>query len=640
MLVLRETTTLGNLDPGEYVITAEPVRVQTDTYYPTVDPSTVRLKAGDEAAVAVKVSYFSIIPSTTRLLTPAETANVVVEPDAKLAFAPGTTPPIVGDVLVAPVSGRLPFGLAKKVISVAVRPNGTVVAETAVAQLNEIARRGDVSAQVPLTLPTITPSSTPVQAPSERRPAAGNALSQLPQVNCQSQFGVTITPSVSFTNPSVNFAASWNQGLITGSVTASMTASMGIRVADLSGGVSCSVDLLPTPPIVGSFVLLIPGTPIPVLFLVRFNPSISVEATIGSGETLPLLELAGTANLGAGLSVLGTVATPVNLTNATLTPPSFDITEVAGTATVGFNADVEVIPAAAAIFSALGIPVDTPRAHVGLQPYASYTHNDPSAPVCWQVDGGVNFNAGFDIIVTDLVASASLVGPIRIVDSAGPCTGPTISTTSLPNATVGQSYAASLAASGGRPPYHWESFGSPKMPPGLVLNPNLGTIGGTPTTAGAYSILFEVTDSEGHSDTQTIVISVEQRCVPVFYNEQISGNPQPGQPFEIFRIYRWSCQAQGRTTIVQARWKYVRNAPTSVPEYVGVWFDDATTTPFQRLAAEWVAPPADYIVNNGHDSTSYYWWANISVTTGLRVNGEIRTFDFPASPAIVDGFGP
>ena len=58
----------------------------------------------------------------------------------------------------------------------------------------------------------------------------------------------------------------------------------------------------------------------------------------------------------------------------------------------------------------------------------------------------------------------------------------TITTTSLPNGTVGTAYSQTLAATGGATPYTWSVY-SGSLPAGLSLGSSTGTISGTPTTA-------------------------------------------------------------------------------------------------------------------------------------------------------------
>lgn len=63
----------------------------------------------------------------------------------------------------------------------------------------------------------------------------------------------------------------------------------------------------------------------------------------------------------------------------------------------------------------------------------------------------------------------------------------------LPSATQGQSYLASLKATGGAPPYTWQVPGT--MPAGLSLDPTTGQITGTSTGHTSRSFKVEVTDS-------------------------------------------------------------------------------------------------------------------------------------------------
>ena len=63
--------------------------------------------------------------------------------------------------------------------------------------------------------------------------------------------------------------------------------------------------------------------------------------------------------------------------------------------------------------------------------------------------------------------------------------------TTLPNTGVGTGYHAVLSVSGGAAPYHF-SVGSGALPPGLVLNPQTGSISGTPTQVGTFAFTIAV----------------------------------------------------------------------------------------------------------------------------------------------------
>lgn len=68
-----------------------------------------------------------------------------------------------------------------------------------------------------------------------------------------------------------------------------------------------------------------------------------------------------------------------------------------------------------------------------------------------------------------------------------------VTTSSLPAATLGIPYAATLLATGGTAPYTWAVSGGP-LPVGLSLSAS-GTISGTPSVAGPASFSVQVSDS-------------------------------------------------------------------------------------------------------------------------------------------------
>ncbi len=81
-----------------------------------------------------------------------------------------------------------------------------------------------------------------------------------------------------------------------------------------------------------------------------------------------------------------------------------------------------------------------------------------------------------------------------------------ITTTSLPNGTVGTPYSATLTASGGNQPYSW-SFTSGRMPAGLSLNSN-GVISGTPTAAGTFSLGLTLKDKSKPPQQKFIALTL------------------------------------------------------------------------------------------------------------------------------------
>lgn len=82
---------------------------------------------------------------------------------------------------------------------------------------------------------------------------------------------------------------------------------------------------------------------------------------------------------------------------------------------------------------------------------------------------------------------------------------PAVSTTSLPNGMVGSAYNATLNATGGTPPYTWTESGT--LPPSLALSTS-GNLSGTPTAAGTWNFVVQVTDANSASATQALSVTI------------------------------------------------------------------------------------------------------------------------------------
>ena len=95
----------------------------------------------------------------------------------------------------------------------------------------------------------------------------------------------------------------------------------------------------------------------------------------------------------------------------------------------------------------------------------------------------------------------------RVAVTSAP--NPIVSNLSPPLGTVGFFYSAQLSAVGGAPPYNNWSVRDGSLPPGLVLDPSSGLIGGTPADSGAFNFSVTVQDSAGHtSPAQDVSITI------------------------------------------------------------------------------------------------------------------------------------
>jgi len=93
------------------------------------------------------------------------------------------------------------------------------------------------------------------------------------------------------------------------------------------------------------------------------------------------------------------------------------------------------------------------------------------------------------------------------VTIAPPGAALTITTTALPNGTVGQAYSRPVQATGGTGARTW-TITAGTLPQNLNLDPASGVISGTPTAPGTSSFTVRVADAAGQSDTQALAITI------------------------------------------------------------------------------------------------------------------------------------
>ncbi len=168
----------------------------------------------------------------------------------------------------------------------------------------------------------------------------------------------------------------------------------------------------------------------------------------------------------------------------------------------------------------------------GLQPY-TYTITGGSLPP------GLSMNSSGVVSGTPTaLGSSSFI--VTVADSQTPVQARniasftitvvsqvTLPSATLPNATIGVAYNATITASGGISPYTYAlAQGSAALPPGLTLNSS-GTISGTPTgPVGTTSFTVQVTDFDTGTATQTFSITVAGKLAGTFafsfngYNSQ------------------------------------------------------------------------------------------------------------------------
>ena len=107
--------------------------------------------------------------------------------------------------------------------------------------------------------------------------------------------------------------------------------------------------------------------------------------------------------------------------------------------------------------------------------------------------------------------------------SGSTVTLPVITTSTLPNATVGTAYSSTVTATGGTASYTW-TIASGALPAGLSLNAASGIIAGTPSGTGTASFTIQVKDADALAATQALTILVQpQSAIRLIQSNKNSG---------------------------------------------------------------------------------------------------------------------
>lgn len=154
-------------------------------------------------------------------------------------------------------------------------------------------------------------------------------------------------------------------------------------------------------------------------------------------------------------------------------------------------------------------------------PIHSLTSTGGVGSVTWMlIAGGGNLPAGIVLNVDGTFSGTALATgqysfSVSASDSAQTASAPfsitinptpSISTASLPSATVGVSYSQTLSVSGGTAPIIWSVTGG--LPNGLFFDTGKGVISGTPLTSGTFNLAFSAQDAAGISDAKTLSLTV------------------------------------------------------------------------------------------------------------------------------------
>ena len=308
-------------------------------------------------------------------------------------------------------------------------------------------------------------------------------------------------------------------GTISGTPTASGTSAFGVTLSGRGSSASATLTLTVAPKSKTVSQLAITSSTLP-----SGTVGTTYSSTLSaSGGTTPYTWSITSGSLPAGLSLASGGAIsgkPTASGTANFTVTVKDKSNPVQTQSASMS-----IAIAASAPSTLAITSSTlPSATVGTTYSTTLSASGGTPGYTWSIASG-SLPAGLSLASSGAIsgtptASGTSKFTATVTDSGNPAqtqsaamsitAAPgalTITSSTLPSATVSTSYSTALQASGGTPGYTW-SITSGSLPAGLTLAATSGAISGTPTTSGTSNFTATVTDSSNPAQTQSASTSI------------------------------------------------------------------------------------------------------------------------------------
>ena len=437
----------------------------------TTNPQSLMVNATESV-----VANFTAVPSGPTITTTSPLPDgTVYVPYSRAFAATGGTTPYTWSV----ASGSLPAGLS---LSTGGTLSGTPTVAATYTFTIRVSDRNSHSAskQFALTIYSTTPVIT---------------TASLPDASVNTQYSQTFaaaggTPPYTWSQTSGTLPTGFSlssSGVLSGRATTSNSYTFKVQVKDSLGRSSSAVSF--TLNVTMSFVVT--SSPTGISLTVDSVPCTTPCGFQWVSSSVHTLAAPGTQAGGTGIQYVYASWSDSGAQTHSITAPSISRTYTANFATQ-YYLTTSASPAAGGSITPGGWYNSGAIATVSATPNAGYVFTGFSGSLSGTTNPG----------------SLTMTGPMSVAASFNSTSPVLILTTSLPVANAGAPYSATLAASGGTPPYSWSVAAGSSLPSGLALNPATGGITGNPAGSGNFQFTVQVNDAKGVPASQTLSLTV------------------------------------------------------------------------------------------------------------------------------------
>lgn len=486
--LLTRTTIIRRARPGSWRIIADPIPGLDTVTFATKRVTKVRLRSG--ARGRVTVAYHQRVSSAARVAEPSAVRAVAVTPDGRkqVAIADPDGKLAKGAVLSTGVGPNTPHGMLLKVEDV--QHNGGLATVTGSdAPITDIGPQADIT-----VTPRLSLSEVEFQRAAGTKPKKGGKGFGKPY-SCNAGVSADVEGDVDF-DAGTKFSVEWGGWGDPFDIKALAKATFdqsGKFTVTISGKAECELDVELLPDDIEFTPIEFVVGPVPVVIVPKLNFLLHGKATAGGYVKTTITE-----KVHAGIGVKW----DDGLKPIKEWKKEFDHTPLEP----GYNASLKVSVGPKLIFDIY----DFAGPYITAGVYGKLIVDSDKDP-WWSLHAGLEAGVGIRLKVWKIKFDEGIPDLLQkdwVIAEAKGDPPPVVTTDSLSDGRMKESYSKSLSAYRGKKPYKW-SVKKGALPDGLTLDPSSGKITGTPTTYGTSTFTVQAKDKKGETGTQELSLEVK-----------------------------------------------------------------------------------------------------------------------------------